>query len=270
MRNYFSCSKFADWVRGTNKPDSASSDEWNTWHKDAKTTHPFRFWLAEEALNNLDNAWNYVPNKINNVRYYLNNRFTTKTHALTSTLPKGEWHEFETRLLHCTFDSFVDFIEIETASSHVMWGNEEERKKYNAPWWLRWVRVWRSPEAATTHLEWEMTLQNVEWIDETDPEYGKPSHQAIAAKEKWALYYWWKHVRPHRADPMDYCGWSQFCETRRTDDGDHWLFRGSGSAEDKERSSAIMDAMHKLEEHYDNEDEEMFIRLIKLRKSLWT
>ena len=276
MRNYWTCSNFADWVRGTPKIPSGTSEEWTKWHKDAKLAHPVRFWLAEEALSELDDAWNYVPTKINNVRYYLNNRYTTKTHALTSNLPKGQWHEFETRLLHCTFDSFVDFIEIETAWSHVMWGDKEERAKYKMPWWrgqwwTRWFKEWRSPEAAIAHLEWEMTLKNIEWYKETDPEYGKPTHQAIAAKEKWALYYWWKHVRPQRVDEHEYCGWSAYCEERRLGDPDGWLFgAGSESKKDKKRSSAILEAVRKLEEQHANEDEEMLIRLIKLRKSLWT
>ena len=94
MRDYWTCSKFADWLRGTPKLDAGTSEEWNKWNKDAKSAHPFRFWLAEEALSDLDNAWNYIPSKINSVRYYIDNRFLSKTHALTSRLSKGQWHEF--------------------------------------------------------------------------------------------------------------------------------------------------------------------------------
>lgn len=275
MRNYWTCGKFADWLRGTAKLNIATSEDWDKWYKEARTAHPFRYWLAEEALGDLDDAWNYIPGKINSVRYYLNNRYTTKTHALTSRLPRGQWHEFEERLLHCSFDSFVDYIEIDTAWSHVMWADKEERSKYRMPWWraqwwTRWFIVWRSSEAAIAHLEWEMTLKYGEWMKKTDPLFGKLTPQAEAAKEKWALYYWWKHVRPQRADPYDYCGWTAYCNEREQANPRGWLLENNKSKKDKKRSTAILDAMHKLEEQYDSEDEAMLIRLIKLRKSLWT
>jgi hypothetical protein len=280
MRNYWNIGKFADWLRGTTSPNCGTGEEWKAWRKLAKTSHPIRYWIVEEGLGVLQDIWCYIPERINDVRYYLNNRFTTKTHALTSTLKRGQWHEFNERLLHCTFDSFVDFIEIDTAWSHCIWASEEVRAEYNMPWWrgqwwTRWLNEWRSPEAAIAHLEWEMTLKNTEWVEPTDPDYGKPTHQAIAAKEKWALYYWWKHVRPHRADVHDYCGWSAYCEERRLavvanggSDSDYLFCQDP--PKDRERSRKISEAMRLLEKQYDDEDEEMLIRLIKLRDNLWT
>jgi hypothetical protein len=275
MRNYWTIGKFADWLRGTKSIDSGTGEEWNAWTKLAKTTHPFRYWLVETALSRAQDVWCYIPERINDVRYYLNNRYTTRTHALTSRLKRGQWHEFEERLLHSSFDSFVDFIEIETAWSHVCWGSKEERAKYRMPWWraqwyTRWFAEWRCPEASIAHLEWEMTLKyDDQWTKKKDPLFGKPTPQAEAAKEKWELYYWWKHVRPQRADAYDYCGWTQYCEDTRAKDGDEWIF-GNDSKKDKKRSKAILAAMDRLEKQYDSEDEEMLIRLVKLRKSLWT
>lgn len=275
MKDYWTCSRFADWLRGTKSIDCGTSEEWSTWTKLAKTSHPFRYWLVETAVSRAQDVWCYIPERINDVRYYLNNRYTTRTHALTSRLKRGQWHEFEERLMHSSFDSFVDFIEIETAWSHVCWGTKEERAKYRMPWWrshwyTRWFAEWRCAEAAIAHLEWEMTLKHDDqWVKKTDPLYGKPTPQAEAAKEKWALYYWWKHVRPQRADPYDYCGWTQYCEDTRAKDGDEWIF-GNESKKDKKRSKAILAAMDRLEKQYDSEDEAMLIRLVKLRKSLWT
>ena len=275
--HYWTIGKFADWLRGTKCIPSGTSEEWNTWTRLAKTAHPFRYWLVETALHKAQDVVCYVPDKINDVRYYLNNRYTAKTHALTSTLKRGQWHEFGERLLHCSFDSFVDFIEIETAWNHVMWGDEELRVKYNLPWWrkqwyTRWFMEWRCPEAAIAHLEWEMTLKyNEDWFDKNDPKYGQPTHQAEAAKEKWALYYWWKHVRPQRADPYEYCGWTAYCDEREAAaDERHWIFDDNEPPRDRERSRVILDAMTVLEKQFADEDEEMLIRLVKLRNSLWT
>lgn len=283
MRDYWTIGKFADWLRGTKCIPSGTSEEWNDWTKLAKTTHPFRYWLTETALSRVQDVWCYIPERINDVRYYLNNRFVSKTHALTSTLKRGQWQEFPTRLLHCSFDSFVDFIEIETAWSHLCWADKEERAKYNLPWWrgqwyTRWFMEWRCPEAAVAHLEWEMTLKNTEWAEPTDPEYGKPTHQAKAAYEKFALYYWWKCVRPHRVDASDASGWSALCERRRLrdiaengGDADFWsLSMGDKTDEEKAETRRVLDASTALEQQYANEDEEMLIRLIKIRENLWT
>ena len=259
MRTYWSNTKFADWVRGTKKIYAGTSEEWNIWESNSKSHASFRHWLAEDGLDSIQNIVNWPSEQINSLRYYLNNRFSNKTHALTSTLAKGKWHEYEERLLYCMFDSYIDFIEIETAWHHVLW-SEESRKQFKTPWWqrkwyFRWFKQWRCPEASIAHLEWEMRLTD-NWGD-TD-EYSAPSIQALAAKEKWALYYWWKYVRPHRVDPYEHCGWSAYCTGKAID------------KMDKEISGNIIRKMDALEAQYDAEDEEMMTRLIKLRKSLWT
>jgi hypothetical protein len=283
MRNHWTVGKFADWLRGTCSLGPSSSKEWATWHNLAKISHPFRYWLTETALDKAQDAMCYVPDRINDVRYYLNNRYTAKTHALTSTLKRGQWHEFGERLLYCSFDSYIDFLEIETAWSHVMWSDDAERAKYNLPWWreqwyTRWFAEWRCPEAAIAHLEWEMTLtnDNASGYETTNPKYNLPAFQAVAAKEKWALYYWWKYVRPQRVDPHEASGWSALCEQRRlrtiTETGeDLWLWSmDDRTTNEGAESSRVLTASIALEKQYADEDEEMLVRLIKVRGNLWT
>lgn len=45
---YWSCSKFADCLRGTPKIHSGTAEEWNGWEKTAKVKKE-RYWLAEEC-----------------------------------------------------------------------------------------------------------------------------------------------------------------------------------------------------------------------------
>ena len=45
---------------------------------------------------------------------------------------------------------------------------------------------------------------------------------------------------------------------------------GNSSDADTEISDSASKVMHEAEEAYDKEDEEMLIRLIKVRKNLWT
>lgn len=273
---YWNNTKFADWLRGTPSLTAGTSEEWAEWEQQARVKK-IRYWLAEDFLDFAQNVWCWIPDRINNIRYYLNNRFTVRTHAMTSTLPRGQWHEFDTRLLHCSFDTLVDFVEIEQAWHHVLW-SDEDRKKFQTPWWRqhwwsRWFMQWRSPEAGKAYLDWASSLTiGEDWgVEPGDATYGNPTSQAIAARETWALYYWWKYVRPRRVDPYDYSGWTELCARRR--EGDNrgiWAIMNDRTNEEREESARILKICDNLEISYNAEDEEMLIRLVKLRNSLWT
>ena len=78
MKNYWSCSKFADWLRGTVRPASGTFEAWNAWEKQAKQKS-IRYWLAEESLDYLQNIV-YAPMTFTNViRRYISNHFVVKT-----------------------------------------------------------------------------------------------------------------------------------------------------------------------------------------------
>ena len=269
--NYWSCSKFADWLRGIDKPQSETGKGWRDWNKLAKATHPWRYWLAEEGLDNLQNFIYWPFDKLYSIKYWINNRFITKTHTLTSSLKRGEWHEFDERLLYCMFDELVNFVEGELAWNHTLW-DEEARKKYQAPWyahgWFRW-RTWRSSEAGLAYLDWASNLKKDEnYLDKDDPEYGKPTQQALDAIEIRELYNWWKNIRPTRPDPYDESKWSQICDSRREKYSD--MFWGECNEEEQLESSKSISIMDEVENRYYDEDTEMMIRLINLRRGLWT
>ena len=163
---YWSCSKFADWLRGTAKPKAATEEEWDVWHKSAQVKN-MRYWLAENGLDYFQDFVSWPTDRIADLRRYINNRWISKTHAMTSNLKRGEWYEFETRLLHSAFDTLVDFVEIEQAWMQVVFC-DEERKKYKVPWYRTVLRFksWRCPEAGLAHLQWAAALKNdEEWTD---------------------------------------------------------------------------------------------------------
>jgi len=271
--NYWSCSNFADWLRGTPKPGAQTSKGWRDWKKVAKESHPIRYWIVEEGLDYAQNFVNWPADRLNDIRYYINNRWVSRTHSLTAhprDIKPGQWRDVGNRFLPCMFNELVDFIEIEQAWHHCLW-DEDARKKYQVPkWrsgWLRW-RTWRCPEAGMAYLIWASELKNVDFATLGTPEYGQPTHQAVAAKEIIDLYVWWKHIRPNRPDPYDASGWSLVCEKRRKT-SDEFLWEDT-TPEDKEETKKALDMSQQLELQYEQEDEEMMIRLIKIRQSLWT
>ena len=274
--NYWSCSGFADWLRGTPKPGAGTSKEWRLWKKVAKESHPIRYWIVEEGLDYAQDFVNWPADKLNDVRYYTNNRWVSRTHSLTAhprDIRPGHWCDVGNRFLPCLFNELVDFVEIEQAWHHVLW-DEAERKKYAVPWWrrgwLRW-RTWRCPEAGIAHLKWasSLTWGDDEFLDKDDERYGKFTHQALAAQEILELYTWWKDVYPARPDVHDASGWTDYCASRR-DNGLDFFDMEDKSPEDAERCRTALDKSQELELQYAKEDEAMMIRLIKVRESLWT
>lgn len=284
--NYWSCSKFADWLRGTAKPGAQTSEGWYTWTKAAKKTHPIRYWIVEEGFDYVQNFVNWPTDQLYSLKYYINNRWVTRTHALTAhprDIKPGNWYDVGNRFLPCLFNELVDFVEIESAWSHIAWSDKEARAKYNAPFWasgwFRW-RTWRSPQAGLDHLDWAMTLvmDDNMGVEKDSENFGKPTSQAERAKEIKELYTWWTVERPKRVDPHDASGWSDYCEERRQEkdeDGNAFglfgLFgREEKTPEEKQRVSKLLDDCHKLEQAHEQEDEDMMIRLIKARHALWT
>lgn len=271
MRNYWTCTKFADWLRGSDKPTAETSKGWAQWKRASKEKHPFRYWLAEEGLDHIQDVWCWIPERINDIRYYVNNRWVSRSHSLTAhprDIKPGQWSDVGNRFLPCMFNELVDFVEVEQAWHHCMW-DDGARKKYRTPWSRTFFRfrTWRCPEAGLDYLKWAMTLTNKDFIEEGEQE--EPTYQAKAAKEILELYTWWKEIRPARPDPYDVSGWSDICDRRRKKYPDE-IFPEETTKDEKKETKKALDLLHKIEKQYEDEDEAMMIRLIKVRQSLWT
>lgn len=274
--NYWSCTKFADWIRGIEKGGAKTGRGWREWEAEGRQLHPVRYWIAEEALDAVQNFIWWPVDKIYNIKYYINNRWVTRTHCLTAhprDIRPGQWQDVGNRFLPCLFNELVDFVEVELAWWHLAW-SPEERVKYNMPWWaVGWwrIRTWRCPQAGLDNLAWQANLVAKEdmGLQPGDKGYGEPTYQAIKAKEILALYKWWKEVYPNRPDVHDASGWTAYCNMRR-ERGDHMLDLEDRTPEESEMARAALDKSREIEEAYDNEDEDMMIRLIKIRQSLWT
>ena len=275
--HYWSCSPFADWIRGTKKLSVGTGEEWDDWNTAAQMKHNFRYWLAEEALGHIQDFVTWPVRTLYDIKYYINNRWVSRTHSLTAhsrDIKPGQWQDVGNRFLPCLFNELVDFVEIETAWSQIAWGNKEARAKYNPPFyatgWFRW-RVWRSPQAGLDHLDWAMTLTNVEWLAEDKKSEAKPTSQAISAKEIKELYTWWTTVYRNRPDPHDASGWSEHCDAMRVKyPGSFFSSLNDKNSEDKKASDKALKLLQKIESAYEKEDTEMMIRVIKIRDSLWT
>jgi hypothetical protein len=115
-----------------------------------------------------------------------------------------------------------------------------------------------------------MTLTNTDWCEPDHPEYGKPTGQAIRAKEIKELYVWWTVTYRNRPDPYDASGWTAACEASRAANGGKLSFSTPKDPVLKKAQDKAHKLLQKIEAAYEKEDEAMMIRLIKARDSLWT
>ena len=109
--NYWSCSKFADFIRGTPKPWALEWKEWDEWRKSAREKSPWRFWLAEEGLNKLQNFFFFPYDLWSSWKYYYKIRFRDKLHYLKTGCKPGEYYDLDERILHALFNELKIFVE---------------------------------------------------------------------------------------------------------------------------------------------------------------
>jgi hypothetical protein len=69
---------------------------------------------------------------------------------------------------------------------------------------------------------------------------------------------------------MDASGWSAYCDMRREQGYDVLYDHNNRSEEDQQKDKMAIERLHEIEEAYAREEEEMLIRLIKIRRYLWT
>jgi hypothetical protein len=153
-----------------------------------------------------------------------------------------------------------------------MW-SDDAKTKFDVPWyrkgWLR-LRTWRCPEAGMEYLKWASNLTNEEFLEEGEKHKAEPTYQAKAAKEIIELYTWWTTVYRNRPDPHDVSGWTAYCEASRAENGGSLRWSSDKSPELRKMSDRAHKALRKIEANYSKEEEQMMIRLIKIRESLWT
>jgi hypothetical protein len=247
--NYWSCSKFADWIRGTPKPFALEWGEWNNWKKEVEAKNPFRFWLAEKGLDKLQDLIYFPVDLYDCITIYISNRWINKTHMLNTGLKPGHYYEFDTRVLHGLFNELVDYVEVELAGMQT-WKNEQKYKFYKG----------RCAEAGLDYLEWACSLKYDDeyGMRKKDKFYGKLTPQAISAQKVRDLYEWWTITRPNRPDP--------YVVAKYDDTISDSIFNNKVTPKQR----ATINKAEKMDQSYNKEDTNKLIELIKIRREIWT
>jgi len=252
------------------KPRALPWGGWEKWDNELKTSRPVAYFATETLPDWLEKPAQWTIDPIYNATYYLRNRFVRQTHMVHTDLQQGVWHEYETRILHGMFTELVDFVEVEQAWHTCVWDGQA-REKYNMPWWrdnwLFYWHEWRCPAAGIDYLKWCMTLD-----DPALPVQDRNTSQADHAREVLTLYTWWKDIRATRPDEYTEAGFTEFNDRMAAkygrlafDPDDQKL-----TPQERKEKRSIYDRVHEIEEARHQEDEAMMVRLVKIRRGLWT
>lgn len=175
------------------------------------------------------------------------NKFRRRKNTVTmKALTRGQWYDCDTRLFEAGFQILVDYVEGELAWMELI----NQRK---ARWHHRWFGIRNARELGLRMLEWEIQLGE----DSTT--------QSEAATEIRDLYLWYKDVRPARLDTWRDVPDRPFVVEER-DDGSKYL---PSFHEDEEYVAGIHLAAER-EEADEQEDTDQLIRIMKIRRSMWT
>jgi len=228
---------------------NGSYDDWKT---NTRKNYPVGWFLTETLPDFIEDTHRIVTSPYYNTRYYIRNRFYRKTHMLRTDCVPGEYSDTDERILTGLANAIIDYVEVELAYKHKWVGSEEVP---NAIW-----KNGRCPELGLKYLEWEMELD-----DPNLDEYSRADSQANSAREVKVIYDWAKG-RPDRPDPHELSGWNAYCDKYRSS---LWNNKNQ-TPEQGVESEVTFKKLREIEAEYEREDEDMLIRIIKVRRSLWT
>jgi len=233
--HYWNCSKFANWIRGENKPYALEWHKWDEWHKEQKQKRPIRYWLSDTFLKKLQDIVYFPVDVYRTVKIYIRNRYIDKIQYLHTGLKLGEYYDLDYRILHGLFNELVDFVELELASLR-RWDKDKNYKFVKG----------RYQEAQDDYFRWANHLKH----------QGRLTEQAKASRKIKELYEWWKYIRPQRKNPYDNDSLGDIDDIL-----DNKRFK---------KKKKLYEKAYDLEQEHDDEDTRMLIELIKIRNHLWT
>ncbi len=222
-------------------PKSADMCTWAEVHKEARKKK-LCYWLS-----NTIPTWLSVKGmQIHDIKLWFQYRFQTrhKYHLIDTKLGYG-YHEIENRLLHGAFSLLQNYVEVELACINDVFNKEAPK---------------RGRGAGLQQLAWQISLKD---DDESS------TWQSENAQKIKDLYLWWMDTRPARMDPWDDEDWEKSKPKREKGESVMELF-AKRTPEQKEAASRHFAKRETINEAYQAEDEKMLIRLIRIRKSLWT
>lgn len=224
--------KLKKWI-AYNPPYALTWEEWREFDKEFKKNAPVRFFIKNIILVRIKQIKRrYIDDSINWVRY----RTTRRFHIINTGLKPG-YYDKDHIMLHGNFSILKNYVEVECAAMH------------------NWDKPVKEANDGVKHLEWEISL------GEESP------RQSESAKEILTLYKWWTEIRPNRERVKLPIKAEEALSKRKWTDT---FFDTMERVEKDDEYKNYIKESHEQTDAWNQEDDDMLIRLIKIRKNLWT
>lgn len=245
--------------------------------------------MINKLINPLD--WFGKYGLVYNIKWGILYRTVDRYNKIEIKSLKAGYYDADTRMLHGMFQLLTDYVEIELGYRQYWMDLKDSEDIIKS--WSKYKRfyIWlltnlpvirrlfrpRFPQLGLRYNEFYVNYEE-ETLREScknEDEYKKyVDSWREFGKEVRDLYTWWKEVRPNRPDPMDVSGWSDLCDKyplkfEKTEDGKFYRSKEESEEVDNLKTESCKKC-YELEEENHKEDEEMLIRLIKIRRGLWT
>ena len=231
---------------------SGTTEEWAEWHKKAREKP-----LCNFIANTFPTYIRVKLMQLNDVKYWFKYRLQKEhKYNIINTGLKPGYYENDERILHGMFNLLAEFVEIEKAQCYYIWGDGNNN---TCP-----------KTAGILYLSWEAQLVHDGEYMCKDEDIGKPTQQAITAEQVLELYTWWIDTRPARKEPLELVGFYDIDRRGQVGNESVMEMLAYRAQEEKEETSKAYDKADIIEKEYEDEDTEMLIKLIKIRKALWT
>jgi len=236
-------------------PYALSSKAWRSFDAEFKEHASIRYWFKTALYNRICS----IKYRYRRIADWVTYRTIRKYHIINTDLTPG-YYDPETLMLNVNFTILKNFVEVDTGC--YTYTCEDYKKTSWAQRYMPFYRVFlpfRRPDIGVRHFEWASTLD-----DPNLHTYDRSDEQARVAREILVLYRWWTINRPGRQE-LEYIKFKDqglgimcFLDT----DFDH-------TAEDYLAHKVRAAEMEKQQAEWEDEDTQMLIRLINIRKSLW-
>ena len=234
--------------------DLLTTSELQRWREPLAKLRPAAYLLRIRLPHLLNAAAVHCATPWRELKRAWRARVSQRCHRVSTGLAPGIY-DADHRMLHANFQLLTDFVEIELAALECASPSGDTAARVSSwPW-----STSRSAQAGLARLAWLSSLREAE----EGPRPGGAGvrcREAVLADEQAALYRWWTELRPRRCDP-------EAALTRAIQ---------SGAAHENLSESARCELLAECEKAdalqaaYDLEDETNLIRLMRIRKSLWT
>lgn len=258
MIKFKALKRFKSWMK-YDPPGAMSSKGWRLFEEEYKERAPIRYWFCHDLKYSTVMPIKWKFDKIYDwIRYRTYDRY----HIVdTGLIPL--YYDASTQILNVNFNILKEFVEVDQAWHAYRWSDGSKKASWcekHMPFYHRIFPLHDLKKYGIEHLEWASTLD-----DPALAPHQRSDQQAVSAREILALYKWWTEERTARKEieysPYDRQGLGALASFDDDFDRDTPDFKAHVES---------MDASIEQEKGWETEDEEMLVRLMRVRTFLWT